>query len=140
MFLGDRYQLQDPPGRDGMFLVYHGRDIQMDRDVVIKVLREVYSTDPKFVTRFQREAKAASSLLPLMCMHWASLCTRCSQDARRLTGIRQQPWQCSTCRMHPFLPASIIPTFLRLWRRLFCVAWRKSQRCAIAMAGNWHMP
>jgi len=45
-----------------MFLVYHGRDIQMDRDVVIKVLREVYSTDPKFVTRFQREAKAASSL------------------------------------------------------------------------------
>jgi len=62
MFLGDRYQLQDPPGRDGMFLVYHGRDIQMDRDVVIKVLREVYSTDPEFVTRFQREAKAASSL------------------------------------------------------------------------------
>jgi serine/threonine-protein kinase len=34
----------------------------MERVVAIKVLREVYSTDPKFVTRFQREAKAASSL------------------------------------------------------------------------------
>jgi len=36
--------------------------MRMERVVAIKVLREVYSTDPKFVTRFQREAKAASSL------------------------------------------------------------------------------
>jgi len=64
MFLGDRYQLQDPIGRgsNGMTSMYRGRDIQMDRDVAIKVLLEVCSTDPKFVTRFQREAKAASSL------------------------------------------------------------------------------
>ncbi|HKW22328.1 MAG TPA: protein kinase, partial [Ktedonobacterales bacterium] len=30
--------------------------------VAIKILREVYSSDPKFVTRFQREARAASAL------------------------------------------------------------------------------
>ncbi|HEX9135106.1 MAG TPA: protein kinase, partial [Ktedonobacteraceae bacterium] len=60
--LGDRYQLQDPIGRGGMATIYRGRDTQMDRIVAIKVLREVYSTDPKFVTRFQREAKAASAL------------------------------------------------------------------------------
>ena len=60
--LGDRYQLQDPIGRGGMATIYRGRDMRMDRVVAIKVLREVYSTDPKFVTRFQREAKAASSL------------------------------------------------------------------------------
>jgi serine/threonine-protein kinase len=60
--LGERYQLQDPIGRGGMATIYRGRDIRMDRTVAIKVLREVYSTDPKFVTRFQREAKAASSL------------------------------------------------------------------------------
>ncbi len=60
--LGDRYQLQDPIGRGGMATIYRGRDTQMDRVVAIKVLREVYSTDPKFVTRFQREAKAASAL------------------------------------------------------------------------------
>ena len=60
--LGERYQLQDPIGRGGMATIYRGRDMRMDRTVAIKVLREVYSTDPKFVTRFQREAKAASSL------------------------------------------------------------------------------
>ncbi|MBA2285590.1 MAG: protein kinase [Ktedonobacteraceae bacterium] len=60
--LGERYQLQEPIGRGGMATIYRGRDLRMDRVVAIKVLREVYSTDPKFVTRFQREAKAASAL------------------------------------------------------------------------------
>ncbi len=60
--LGERYQLQEPIGRGGMATIYRGRDMRMERTVAIKVLREVYSTDPKFVTRFQREAKAASAL------------------------------------------------------------------------------
>jgi serine/threonine protein kinase len=60
--LGERYQLQESIGRGGMATIYRGHDMRMDRVVAIKVLREVYSTDPKFVTRFQREAKAASSL------------------------------------------------------------------------------
>ena len=60
--LGERYQLQDPIGRGGMATIYRGRDLRMDRVVAIKVLREVYSTDAKFVARFQQEAKAASAL------------------------------------------------------------------------------
>jgi serine/threonine protein kinase len=60
--LGERYQLGDPIGRGGMATIYRGQDMRMEKVVAIKVLREVYSTDPKFVTRFQREAKAASSL------------------------------------------------------------------------------
>ncbi|HXX77767.1 MAG TPA: protein kinase, partial [Ktedonobacteraceae bacterium] len=60
--LGDRYQLQDPIGRGGMATIYRARDLRMDRLVAVKVLREVYSTDPKFVRRFQVEAKAASAL------------------------------------------------------------------------------
>src|SRR3989442_1151948 len=60
--LGERYKLQEPIGRGGMATIYRGQDLRMERVVAIKVLREVYSTDPKFVTRFQREAKAASSL------------------------------------------------------------------------------
>ena len=60
--LGERYQLQDPIGRGGMATIYRGRDLHMDRVVAIKVLREVYSTDPKFVKRFQVEAQAASAL------------------------------------------------------------------------------
>src|SRR5713101_2035345 len=60
--LGERYQLQDPIGRGGMATIYRGRDLRMDRVVAIKVLREVYNTDAKFVARFQQEAKAASAL------------------------------------------------------------------------------
>src|SRR6266849_31992 len=60
--LGERYQIGDAIGRGGMATIYRGQDIRMDRVVAIKVLREVYSTDPKFVRRFQVEAKAASSL------------------------------------------------------------------------------
>ena len=61
-FLGERYQIQDPIGRGGMATIYRGRDLRTDHIVAIKILREVYSTDPKFVTRFQREAKAAAAL------------------------------------------------------------------------------
>jgi eukaryotic-like serine/threonine-protein kinase len=60
--LGERYQLQDPIGRGGMATIYRGQDLRMDRVVAIKVLREVYSTDPKFVTCFQRGAQVVSAL------------------------------------------------------------------------------
>jgi serine/threonine protein kinase len=60
--LGDRYELQDPIGRGGMATIYRAVDLRMGRPVAVKILREVYSSDPKFVTRFQREARAASAL------------------------------------------------------------------------------
>ena len=59
---GDRYQLQDPIGRGGMSTVYRALDMRTSRVVAIKVLREVYNINPKFVARFQREAKVMSSL------------------------------------------------------------------------------
>jgi eukaryotic-like serine/threonine-protein kinase len=62
MFLGDRYQLQDPIGRGGLATIYRGWDLHMERVVAVKVLSDVYSTDPKFVTRFQREAKVMTLL------------------------------------------------------------------------------
>ncbi len=61
--LGGRYQLQDSIGRGGMAVIYRGYDLlDNNRPVAVKVLREAYSTDPKFVIRFQREGKAAASL------------------------------------------------------------------------------
>jgi tRNA A-37 threonylcarbamoyl transferase component Bud32 len=60
--LGGRYELMEPIGRGGMATIYRARDRRMNRVVAIKVLREVYSTDRKFITRFQMEARAASSL------------------------------------------------------------------------------
>src|SRR5690348_1088825 len=60
--IGDRYELQEPIGRGGMATIYRAVDFRMGRTVALKILREVYSSDPKFVTRFQREARAASAL------------------------------------------------------------------------------
>src|SRR5260370_25275454 len=54
--LGDRYQLQDHLGKGGMATIYRGRDMRMDRVVAIKVLRDVYSTDPKIVQSLQLDA------------------------------------------------------------------------------------
>jgi serine/threonine-protein kinase len=60
--IGDRYELGEPIGRGGMATIHRATDLRMGREVAIKILREVYSSDPKFVTRFQREARAASAL------------------------------------------------------------------------------
>src|SRR6266852_8367460 len=62
MILNCRYESQDPIGRSGMTTIYRALDLQTGRIVAIKVLRDVYSTDPKFVTRFQRAAKAQEAL------------------------------------------------------------------------------
>jgi serine/threonine protein kinase len=60
--LGNRYQLQEPIGRGLMAIIYHGIDTHTDQIVAIKVLREIYSDDPKFVRRFQKEAEVMYSL------------------------------------------------------------------------------
>jgi eukaryotic-like serine/threonine-protein kinase len=63
-FLGDdnRYEVQGAIDRRHMYMLYRAWDTVLNREVAIKVLRDIYSTDAKFVTRFQREAKAASAL------------------------------------------------------------------------------
>jgi eukaryotic-like serine/threonine-protein kinase len=60
--LGNRYQLQEPIGRGLMAIIYRGIDTHTDQIVAIKVLRETYSADPKFVRRFQKEAEVMYSL------------------------------------------------------------------------------
>lgn len=59
---GDRYEAGDVLGLGGMSEVYRGRDLKMDRDVAIKVLRADLARDPAFHTRFRREAQNAASL------------------------------------------------------------------------------
>lgn len=57
-----RYQIVRTIGEGGMANVYLAYDTILEREVAVKVLRGDLSTDEKFVKRFQREAKAASSL------------------------------------------------------------------------------
>ncbi|MBX3047881.1 MAG: serine/threonine protein kinase [Anaerolineales bacterium] len=60
--LNKRYQLEGSLGKGGMATVYRGRDLMLERDVAIKLLRQDYSKDPAFRERFRQEAKAAANL------------------------------------------------------------------------------
>src|ERR1051325_2818500 len=56
------YEIQSPLGARGMGEVYRARDTRLDRTVAIKVLPSHLSNDPDLKQRFDREAKAISSL------------------------------------------------------------------------------
>src|SRR5690625_7475041 len=58
----ERYRIKRTIGGGGMANVYLARDIILDRDVAIKVLRLEYANDAEFIERFDREAQAATSL------------------------------------------------------------------------------
>ncbi len=60
--LSERYKIKKTIGGGGIANVYLARDIILDRDVAIKVLRLEYANDEEFIVRFDREAKAATSL------------------------------------------------------------------------------
>lgn len=60
--LNNRYQLKRRLGSGGMAMVFEARDLMLERDVAIKVLREDFSLDPAFRERFRQEAKAAANL------------------------------------------------------------------------------
>lgn len=60
--LSERYRIKRTIGGGGMANVYLARDIILNRDVAIKVLRLEFANDPEFIERFDREAQAATSL------------------------------------------------------------------------------
>ncbi|MDR7427909.1 MAG: PASTA domain-containing protein [Armatimonadota bacterium] len=56
------YEIESTIGQGGMAVVYRARRIADGQVVALKVLREQYAQDAEFVERFQREARAVSSL------------------------------------------------------------------------------
>ncbi len=56
------YEIVAPLGAGGMGEVYKARDTRLDRSVAIKVLPANWAADPERRQRFEREAKAISSL------------------------------------------------------------------------------
>jgi len=59
--LGD-YEIQSLLGAGGMGEVYRARDLRLRRDVAVKVLPAVVSSDPERLRRFEQEAAAAAAL------------------------------------------------------------------------------
>ena len=60
--VGGRYRVVRKLGGGGMADVYLCEDLTLGRHVAIKVLLQRYLSDPTFVERFRREAKAAAGL------------------------------------------------------------------------------
>jgi serine/threonine-protein kinase len=56
------YEILSILGEGGMGQVYRARDTKLDRDVALKVLPPLFTSDPDRLARFEREAKVLASL------------------------------------------------------------------------------
>ena len=62
MLLSERYEIIDKVGSGGMADVYNAKDTRLNRNVAIKVLKQEYSNDAKFVSKFRVEAQSVAGL------------------------------------------------------------------------------
>src|SRR5215212_3025909 len=62
ILIDERYELGGLVGSGGMADVFLAHDNTLDRDVVLKLLKDQYLQDEKFVERFRREAQSAAAL------------------------------------------------------------------------------
>ena len=60
--IADRYEVIDTVGSGGMSVVYKALDHRLNRNVAIKVLKEEFSNDKTFVSKFRVEAQSAAGL------------------------------------------------------------------------------
>ena len=56
------YEILSPLGSGGMGDVYRAKDLELERIVAIKLLREELASDPERLKRFEQEARSASAL------------------------------------------------------------------------------
>ncbi|MCR5109161.1 MAG: protein kinase [Lachnospiraceae bacterium] len=61
--LGNRYVVAELIGTGGMANVYKATDRKLNRNVAIKVLKDEYSSNKNFVSKFKAEAQAAAGLM-----------------------------------------------------------------------------
>lgn len=62
MFISDRYEIIDKVGSGGMSDVYKAKDHKLNRFVAVKVLKQEFSQDKSFVSKFKAEAQSAAGL------------------------------------------------------------------------------
>ena len=63
MMIGDRYEILEKIGTGGMSDVYKAKCHKLNRYVAVKVLKQEFSENENFVSKFRIEAQAAASLM-----------------------------------------------------------------------------
>jgi len=63
MMIGDRYEILEKIGTGGMSDVYKAKDHKLNRLVAVKVLKQEFSENANFVSKFKVEAQAAAGLM-----------------------------------------------------------------------------
>ena len=56
------YEILAPLGAGGMGEVYRARDTKLGREVAIKILPQIFTSDPERLARFEREAQILAAL------------------------------------------------------------------------------
>ena len=63
MVLGDRYEVIEKIGTGGMSDVYRAKCHKLNRFVAVKVLKQEFSENVNFVSKFRTEAQAAAGMM-----------------------------------------------------------------------------
>lgn len=63
MMIADRYEIIEKIGTGGMSDVYRAKDHKLNRFVAVKVLKQEFSENTDFVSKFRTEAQAAAGLM-----------------------------------------------------------------------------
>ena len=63
MLIGDRYEVLEKIGTGGMSDVYKAKDQKLNRFVAVKILKQEFSENKNFVSKFRVEAQAAAGLM-----------------------------------------------------------------------------
>ena len=63
MYISDRYEIIDKVGSGGMADVYKAKDHKLNRLVAVKVLKQEFSENANFVSKFRAEAQAAAGMM-----------------------------------------------------------------------------
>lgn len=63
MLIGDRYEILEKIGTGGMSDVYKAKCHKLNRFVAVKVLKQEFSENTNFVSKFRSEAQAAAGLM-----------------------------------------------------------------------------
>lgn len=63
VMIGERYEILERIGTGGMSDVYKAKDYKLNRFVAVKVLKQEFSENANFVSKFRVEAQAAAGLM-----------------------------------------------------------------------------